>query len=90
MDYFTPLPKYFSTGRGFFTSLFVLKVWSWGLYLYQNKWEEIGQQLPIIYELTGLPTKRHGSGGAFQRRRCGGFMNSTSHPDVFSKQGIGA
>lgn len=37
--------------RGFFTGLFVLVMLLAGLYVYQNKWEEIGQ-LPIIYELS--------------------------------------
>lgn len=57
--------------RGFFTGLFVLAMLLAGLYLYQNRWEEISQ-LPIIYELSdayrsGLQSVGGISAGALQR-----------------------
>lgn len=72
--------------RGFFTGLFVLAMVLVGLYLYQNKWEEIGQQLPIIYELTDTYQKGMEAVGGISAEAVQRFYELDESPDVFSKQ----
>ena len=72
--------------RGFFTGLFVLAMVLVGLYLYQNKWEEIGQQLPIIYELTDTYQKGMEAVGGISAEAVRRFYELDESPDVFSKQ----
>lgn len=71
--------------RGFFTGLFVLGMILAGLYLRQNKWEEISKQLPILYELSdayrsGLQAMGGISAEALQR-----FYELDTSTDIFSK-----
>lgn len=72
--------------RGFFTGLFMLIMVFGGLYLYQNKWEEIGRELPIIFELSdayssGLEAMGGVSASALQR-----FYQIEDSPDLFSQR----
>lgn len=72
--------------RGFFTGLFVLAMVIVGLYLYQNKWEDIGKQLPIIYELSDTYRSGLEAMGGISARALQRFYELDTSTDIFNER----
>ena len=72
--------------RGFFTALFALVLVLSGLYLYQNKWEEAAQQLPILYELSDAYKVGLRSLGGVSEQALRRFYELNESPDLFSQE----
>ena len=71
--------------RGFFTGLFALAMVLGGLYLYQNKWEEVSRQMPILYELSDAYRSGLEAVGGISATALKRFYELDTSPDMFSE-----